>query len=204
MPTLLLVRHGETDWNRSGQIMGQHPVPLNERGRRQASDLALRLRDQPIGALYSSPVARAIQTAEFLAASRELVIREDPRLREIEVGDWAGRFWRDLDHEPVRRYWYARPNDARFPGGETLAEVQARAAAAMTDALFERDRETVLVVTHGDVLRALVAHLLGLPLTAIHVFRFDHASLTRLESSPGGPGQWTAACINLSEQTSRH
>ncbi len=195
MPTLLLIRHGETDWNRSGQIMGQHPVPLNDTGRRQASALAALLAPYPIAALYSSPVVRTLETAERLAASRELAVRQDPRLREIDVGNWAGRFWRDLEQEPVRRQWYSHPHDARFPGGETLGEVQTRAAAAVADALTRHTSGTLAFVSHGDVLRALVAHCLCLPLEAMQAFRFDHASVTALTVSGG---RYWASCINYS------
>ncbi len=193
MRTLLLIRHGETDWNRSGQIMGDEPIPLNANGRRQAADLAQWLQAHPLSGIYSSPIARAIQTAEILAASRNLPIVPESRLREIGVGDWAKRFWRDLDHEPVRLQWYTRPHEARFPNGETLAEVQQRAVAAVNEALDRSSQASLAFVSHGDVLRAIVAHFLSLPLEAMRAFRFDHASVSVLASDGL---RWVAVCLN--------
>lgn len=87
MPTVLLVRHGETDWNRSGQIMGERPIPLNQNGRAQAQRLAAFLKARPIQALYSSPVARALQTAAILASALQLPVTPDRGLTEIGVGE---------------------------------------------------------------------------------------------------------------------
>ncbi len=195
MRTILLIRHGETDWNRSGQIMGEQPIPLNATGQRQASDLAAVLRDYPLASLYTSPVLRAVQTTKIVAASRPIAVQEDGRLREIGVGDWAGRFWHELDHEPARLTWYTPPQEARFPNGETLGEVQQRAVLAVQDALTHRPVGTLAFVSHGDVLRALVAHFLKLPLETMRAFRFDHAAVTALTLS--GPHCW-AQYINQS------
>jgi len=87
MPTILLVRHGETDWNRSGQIMGERPVPLNQNGEAQVKRLASFLKSRSIHALYSSPVARAIQTGEILASVLQVPLTADRGLTEIKVGE---------------------------------------------------------------------------------------------------------------------
>lgn len=195
MRMILLIRHGETDWNRSGRIMGEQPIPLNATGLRQASELAAVLREHPLTSLYTSPVLRAVQTTEIVAASRSIAVQEEGRLREIGVGDWAGRFWQELDHEPARLTWYTHPQQARFPNGETLEEVQQRAVSAVQDALTQHPAGTLAFVSHGDVLRALVAHFLRLPLEAMRAFRFDHAAVTALTLS--GPHCW-AQYINHS------
>ncbi len=195
MHTILLIRHGETDWNRSGQIMGEQPIPLNDTGRRQASDLAVVLRDCPLTSVYTSPVLRALQTTEIVAASRSIAVQEEGRLREIGVGDWAGRYWHELDHEPARLAWYTHPHEARFPNGETLGEVQQRAVSAVLDALAQHPAGTLAFVSHGDVLRALVAHFLRLPLEAMRAFRFDHAAVTALTLN--GPYCWARSINHL-------
>ena len=102
MPTILLVRHGETDWNRSGQIMGIRPVPLNQNGLTQSARLALQLSALPAPALYSSPVVRARQTADILASTLHVPVIEEPGLSEIGVGGWEGRYWNEFDGDPAR------------------------------------------------------------------------------------------------------
>ena len=185
MPTLLLVRHGETEWNRTGQIMGEQPVPLNQRGEEQARRLAAVLRDRPIHAIYSSPVARAHQTAHILASTLQLHVTVDRGLTEINVGEWVGQFWKDLTDDLIRRNFYLNPQDTRPPGGETLHEVQARAVSfiqrIMADGgLEDTETDQLVFVSHADVVRAIIAHYLRLGLHTIRQARIDHASLTAL------------------------
>jgi broad specificity phosphatase PhoE len=179
--TIFLVRHGETDWNRSGRIMGELPIPLNPEGAGQAERLAAFLRSRAIGAIYSSPAVRAHQTAETLAAAFRLSVTVEAGLTEIGVGEWAGRYWHELAEDINRRDLYASPEEARPPGGETLREVQARAVAAVERARGGGRSEAVVLVSHADVVRAIVAHYLGFELRTIRQVRVDHASLTALE-----------------------
>lgn len=181
MATLFLVRHGETDWNLSGQIMGEQPVPLNQTGEAQARRLAEILRSRPIRALYSSPVARALQTAEILAAALRVPVRLERGLTEIGVGEWEGRYWKELADDLVRQNFYANPQEARPPGGETLVEVQARAVAAVERACAGIGTGQLLFVSHADVVRAILSYYLKLDLQTIRQIRIDHASLTALE-----------------------
>ncbi|MBI3603915.1 MAG: histidine phosphatase family protein [Nitrospirae bacterium] len=180
MPTILLVRHGETDWNRSGQIMGERPVPLNRAGETQAKRLATLLRNRPMQALYSSPVCRTLQTADILGTALNVGVQTDRGLTEIGVGQWEGLFWKDLTDEIIRRNLYSQPQEARPPGGETLGEVQTRAVAAIERASTPPAADPILVVTHADVVRVILAHYLRLDLQHIRQMRIDHASLTAL------------------------
>jgi broad specificity phosphatase PhoE len=186
MPTVLLVRHGETDWNRSGQIMGAQPVPLNDHGCLQAHRLASFLRTRPIRRLYSSPVVRARQTAEIVGAALSLPLIVEAGLTEIGVGDWVGRYWRDLADAEVRLNFYTRPEEARPPGGETLREVQARAVTTVQRALAAADSGPIVMVSHADVLRTIVAHYLQVSLPTMRQMRIDHASVTALEITGSG------------------
>src|SRR5688572_1993598 len=181
MPTLFLVRHGETDWNRSGQIMGERPVPLNRHGVAQAQRLAESLQGRSIEALYSSPVARAVQTADILSPALHLPVTVEGGLTEVGVGQWEGRYWKDLTEDSVRHNFYTRPQEARPPGGETLHEVQRRAVAAVERAGAGVRAGSLLFVSHADVLRAILAHYLRIDLQTAHQMRIDHASLTALE-----------------------
>lgn len=181
MPTILLVRHGETDWNRSGQIMGEQPVPLNQNGEAQVKRLALFLKSRSSRALYSSPVARAIQTAEILASVLQVPLTVDRGLTEINVGEWEGRYWKDLTDEFARQQFYTSPEEARPPGGETLSEVKIRAVAAVERARARAEADPLLFVSHADVVRAILAHYLKFDLKTVRQIRIDHASLTALE-----------------------
>lgn len=179
--TIFLVRHGETDWNRSGRIMGELPIPLNPEGASQAERLASFLRSRPIGAIYSSPALRAQQTALTLASALRLSVTLDAGLTEIGVGEWEGRYWKDLAEDLSRRNLYAQPEETRPPGGETLREVQSRAVAAVERTRGACRSDAVVLVSHADVVRAIIAHYLGFELRTIRQVRIDHASLTALE-----------------------
>lgn len=190
MTTLLLVRHGETDWNRSGQIMGEQPIPLNQNGEADAQRLADLLRSRSLRTIYSSPVLRARQTAEILATAVRLPVRVDRGLTEINVGEWVGRFWRELTDDLVRRNFYSNPQDSRPPGGETLREVQTRVVSFVEGAMAEAlstsgDTGPLLLVSHADVVRAIIAHYLQWDLQTIRQVRIDHASLTALKVADG-------------------
>jgi broad specificity phosphatase PhoE len=199
MPTILLVRHAETDWNRSGQIMGDQPIPLNERGRQQARTLAQQLEGAPVAAIVTSPVLRAAQTAEALAGVLRCSLSHAAGLREIGVGDWVNRYWNDLSDEPARRDFYTKPREARPPGGETLWEVQQRAVAVVEQARATHTRSSyarhgrgpeptplpyphteghLLFVTHADVIRTILSHYLDIEMVQLRQMRIDHASIT--------------------------
>ncbi len=188
MPTVLLVRHGETDWNRSGQIMGERPIPLNTRGEAQAQALAGVLGPGVARAVYSSPIQRARQTAQILAAAVERPVDTDHALTEIGVGEWEGKFWRDLTDDLIRHNFYAKPDEARPPGGETLREVQVRAVAAVQRAIEQpglSGEDRLVIVSHADVIRAIVAHYLELDLKTIRRVRIEHASVTAIGLADG-------------------
>ncbi|MDE3224443.1 MAG: histidine phosphatase family protein [Nitrospirota bacterium] len=181
MPTIFLVRHGETDWNRSGQIMGEQPVPLNQQGLTQAHRLAGLLQGRPIRAIYSSPVARARQTADILASTVDAPVTLNQGLTEIGVGQWEGLYWNDVAEEIIRHDFYRKPDQARPPGGETLREVQARAVSVVERACALPSDGPLLFVSHADVLRTILAHYLRLELATIRQIRISHASLTAIE-----------------------
>jgi len=193
MALLLLIRHGETDWNRSGRIMGERPVPLNQNGVTQAARLAIQLSALASPHLYASPMTRTKQTAEILAATLRATVIDEPDVREIGVGEWEGHHWNEFDGHPARCGWYTSPKDARPPGGETLAEVQQRAVAAMTRILGRKEKGPALIVTHADVIRTIVAHYLETDLQTVRHMQIDHASVTALAIT-GSSGR--LLCLN--------
>lgn len=165
MTTLYLIRHGQTPWNVEGRYQGQLDPPLNERGRRQARHTADRL--APIGfeAIYSSDLARAYQTALALAEKTNLPIQPDPRLREINQGQWQGMLIADIRARWPRqiRAWEENPWQHHPPGGESLAEVQNRLFAAVNDVVTRHPRGKVAVFTHKLPIALLKIRYQGYP-----------------------------------------
>lgn len=166
MTRLLLIRHGETEWNRLGRWQGQTDVPLSDTGRRQARDLASRLQDQRLEAIYSSDLSRARETAAALAEATGAPLVEDARLREIHLGTWEGLLFdeirqRDGDHLDRFR---ARPTEERAPQGEGVPDVQQRVLAALHEIVQRHPHGAVAIVSHGLALAVVKTHVLGLPL----------------------------------------
>jgi broad specificity phosphatase PhoE len=161
--TLLLARHAETDSNREKRWQGFADVPLNERGRKQASQLADELAAAPLAAIYSSDLRRAHETALVVAERRGLAVTSLPELREVDVGSWTG-----LTHEEVKQrfpdgYRELRERSGRgWDGGETYAELAGRVLEALRRIAHEHPGETVLVVTHSGPVRTVRAHAAGL------------------------------------------
>ncbi len=181
MPILLFIRHGETDWNRSGRVMGDQSIPLNRTGERQAHACAEVLSRTPITGIFTSPVLRAVQTAGILRRSQEVPIRTLPGLSEIGVGDWINRYWKDFVDDPARQNWYSQPDQARPSGGETLREIQHRAVAAVEHVIDGAQDMPYVFVSHGDVIRSILAHYLHLDLAIIRYVRIDHVSVSGLD-----------------------
>jgi alpha-ribazole phosphatase len=170
MTELYLVRHGQTDWNREGRYQGQSDVPLNAAGLQQAADLAEKLNGQHFEAVYSSDLKRAHRTAEILAEHLGLHVRSDPRLREIDQGEWEGVLYSEI----VRRYENEmtqrknNPIHARPPGGETVAEVSRRAVQAADDIAQLHPHGPVIVVAHGLTLAVLACLAEGVALADVY------------------------------------
>lgn len=150
---LLLARHGETADNAARRFQGRRNPPLNPRGREQAAGLARLLRDEPIAALWASPLLRAVETAEIVAEAIALPVQLDDRLREIDVGDWAGRSYAEIFLEAPGELerWAAGDLAFRFPGGESLAEQADRVVEALEE--IRAAAVPALVVCHGGVIR---------------------------------------------------
>ncbi len=152
---VLLVRHGETDYNAADRFQGQIDVPLNDRGREQSLALARSLAPEGLRALYSSPSSRARETAEIVGAELGLEPVLDERLMEADAGEWAGRPFDDIvaDDPSAFRAWRAADPGFRFPGGESVADQAARVAAVLAD--IAAGPLPALVVTHGGTIRAV-------------------------------------------------
>jgi broad specificity phosphatase PhoE len=168
MPRLLLVRHGETTWNAERRWQGHHDAPLNAAGRAEAQALAERIAaDAPV-ALYSSDLPRARETAAEIAARCRLEPVFDARWREVDVGEWLGLTPDEVESRYPDGYTRWLEGGTGWREGETYAQMAERGLAAISEIAKRRAGATgpIVCVTHGGVIRALVLHVLGLPLTA--------------------------------------
>jgi broad specificity phosphatase PhoE len=147
--TILLARHGETDWNREGRWQGWADPPLNEAGREQARELAEQLRSMPFDAVYSSDLRRAHETAEIVAAPHEVPVITDRGLREIDVGSWSGLTRAEIEE---------RFPDGSRPDGETREQHLERVLATVERIARAHSGARLLVVSHGGTMRALRSH----------------------------------------------
>ena len=154
----LLIRHAESGWNADARWQGHADPPLSSRGRQQAKDLALELRDERLDLLLSSDLARALETAEQIGAVHGLALEPDARLRELDIGRWAGLRRSEieaLDPQTLTRFSAGDP-DARPGGGETRREIRRRVRIAMLEIAASFPGQRIAVVTHLGVIRALL------------------------------------------------
>jgi probable phosphomutase (TIGR03848 family) len=182
MPTFLLIRHGENDFVKKGRLAGRLPeVHLNEKGRKQALALAEKLASAPIKAIYSSPLERAIETAEPLAKALGLEIIPRPGLLETDCGEWQGQTVKRLARLKLWKMLHQAPSLFRFPGGESVTECQQRMVREI-EALrqLHAPDDLVVCVGHSDPLKELVAFYIGLPLDHFQRLSISPASITAL------------------------
>ena len=194
MRQVFLVRHGSHD--RLGRILcGRMPgVALSGTGRAEAQALARRFAGSGAGALLASPRERTAETAAPIAAALGLDVGTEPDLDEIDFGAWTGRSFDDLAADPDWATWNARRATARPPGGETMAAAQGRVGRVL-DRCAE-DGAPVILVSHGDVIRAALLTILGLGLDAYDRIVVDPASCSELALWPGG-----GRVVSLNERT---
>jgi broad specificity phosphatase PhoE len=155
--SVYLARHGQTAYNLEGRFQGQLPVPLDDTGRAQASELAERAATYGFAALWTSPLRRARETADVVARRIGLAPREEPRLMETYAGEWTDRSFADVRAQAPELFAAFLAGDPRFafPGGESFAQQETRVAAALED--VERGAVPALVICHGMVIRAALS-----------------------------------------------
>ena len=182
---VLLVRHGETPWNREGRYQGRTDIPLSETGTAQVKALGLRLAHVPIAIAIASPLSRARTTADAVLVGRTTPLELDDGLLEISHGEWEGKLASDLElsHAEMLGTWRSSPDRhvAAGPGAETLGDVEERAWPVLvkTCARLGPD-DTALIAAHDAVNRVLLCRVLGLPLTRVWMFRQAPATLNVL------------------------
>ncbi|MGA9147027.1 MAG: MSMEG_4193 family putative phosphomutase [Candidatus Nanopelagicales bacterium] len=191
MTRVLLVRHGRTSANASGVLAGRSPgVHLDDIGIAQASAVGELLQDVPVTHIVTSPLPRTVETAKLIRArlqsAQPLRIAKDKGLLECDYGDWSGRTLKKLARDPLWGAVQAHPSSVTFPGGESMLASQTRAVGAVRkwSALAEvqcAQRAVVLIVSHGDIIKSVVADALGMHLDAFQRIVIDPGSVTAID-----------------------
>ncbi len=181
MREIILVRHGETELNASETFRGRVDVPLNETGHKQAGLLAEYLAAEKIQVIYSSPLMRAVTTAEAVATPQKIKVNVTESLNDIDCGAWQGLTLEDVkkNYGAVYRDWAENPGQVKIPGGESLADVRERAMPFVWDVTKRFGEGKVALVSHRAVVKVIICGLLGLDNSFFWSFKLDTASITR-------------------------
>jgi broad specificity phosphatase PhoE len=179
--TLVLARHGQTDWNATRRFQGASDIGLSERGRAQAECLGRALGRRRLAAVYVSPLRRALETAAIAVGGGSIPVTPVDELRELSLGEWEGRTVDEIRSEEGDPYlaWLRAPHDCPPPGGEPLERVAARVRRALGDiAAAHAAGDEVLVIAHGGVISVFACDLLGSSFNSLWRLRVDNCSLT--------------------------
>ena len=183
MTQILLVRHGETAWNAEEVFRGQADVPLNKNGLKQAELLGKYLSRKKIDAVYSSPLKRALKTAEAIASRQSLKVNIAPALIDMNYGKWQGLTTVEVKQQYPKIYqtWLETPERAAIPAGESLDDVKNRAWPFLEEIVAKHDGQNVALVSHRVVHKVLICALLKIGNAAFFKFKLDTAGITRFE-----------------------
>lgn len=164
MTKFILVRHGQTEWNRVERFRGRIDIPLNETGLAQAEAVGARLANSRIAAIFSSPLSRTMATAEPISRRTGVAVQRLDGLIDVDFGEWQGLSPNEVAERCPNEFalWSTKPKGLRFPGGESLEEVRLRAVSTVSDLVPRYDDSTVVLVSHNVVCRVLLLGLLGL------------------------------------------
>ena len=183
MTRFILVRHGETTWNKEGRYQGQIDTPLSEHGREQGKLLAAALKNIPIDLCYASPLSRSYDTAKMCMEWHGGLIQTDPRLLEINHGLWEGKLSREIagDYGDLLNSWRTTVVDVTMPGGESIGQVRDRAMTAFNEYAHKFSGKTVLVLAHDAVNKAVICEMLDIGLDHFWQIKQDNTCINVLE-----------------------
>jgi len=184
---IILVRHGECEGNIKGIFRGRTDFPLNKRGLAQAEDLAQELKKFPLKHIYTSPLSRAKQTAEAISRKCGVKVNIEEQLNNIELGNWEGRFMKDIAKLYPKEWdlWVHNPERLKMKDMETLDDVQKRAKACLDRLVSQHNGEVLVVVSHRAVLKPLIAGCLNISPPYFWKIHFDTASYSLLSYKEG-------------------
>jgi broad specificity phosphatase PhoE len=185
--TVYLTRHGQTEWNSRGRMMGWADEDVNALGRAQAMRLARRMEKLPLDAIYASPLSRAITTGAIIGQSHGLSPKPLRGLIEINYGDWEGLYRKEVAAKwpELQKRMHDNPSGLAIPGGETFDQLEARVTGAFNEAVSAAEGKYVLMVSHQGILKVLVARLLDISYRDWNKFEIQNASFTRLTVENG-------------------
>lgn len=186
--SFILIRHGQTEWNRQERFRGHADIPLNETGKAQAQKLAQRLAPEKIDAIYCSPLQRTVQTAEPIAAAHGLELVKEDALVDLDVGALEGQTVDEarLAFPEVMDKWLNAPGKVKFPKGESIKSVRARSEKLLGELAAKHAGQTVVLVTHRVLCHTMLCVVLGLDLDALWTIRQDNACIDRFEKQEHG------------------
>lgn len=178
MTEIIMIRHGETEWNKTGRFQGHSDVPLSAEGRAQAAALGKNLVVDHVDAIYASDLTRAMETAAPLAQRFGLEVISDPLLRELNFGSWEGRNFNDVNAEnpDAMKTFYNDPERVNIPDSEPFPEFQRRVAGRVREIVAQERGKRIVIVSHGASIRILFADILSMPIRSIwHVSQLNTA-----------------------------
>ena len=178
MTEIIIIRHGETEWNKTGRFQGHSDVPLSAEGRAQAAALGKNLVVDHVDAIYASDLTRAMETAAPLAQRFGLEVISDPLLRELNFGSWEGRNFNDVNAEnpDAMKTFYNDPERVNIPDSEPFPEFQRRVAGRVREIVAQERGKRIVIVSHGASIRILFADILSMPIRSIwHVSQLNTA-----------------------------
>ncbi len=184
----ILVRHGQTEWNRVERFRGRADIPLNDTGKAQAQKVAARLAAEKIDALYASPLSRAMATAEPIASSHQWEIQKNDTLMDIDIGALEGLTIEEAQQSfpEVIDKWMNAPGHCKFPKGESVKTVAARLEKLLEELSAGHPDQTVALVSHRVMCHIMLCLVLGLDLDSMWRFRQDNACIDRFEKNERG------------------
>jgi phosphoserine phosphatase len=184
---LIIIRHGQTEWNRVERFRGRANIDLDEVGRKQAEVTAQRITEWPVSMLYYSPLKRTETAAGIIARRLSLKIEPLPGIMDFDYGEWQGLTPEEAKASNGSLYtlWLESPHLAKFPGGESLEELRTRAGAAVDEIVEKHPQETIALVTHKTVIQTLVLHLLKLDSSRFWQIWQDVSSINMFEVKDG-------------------
>jgi len=182
MIKLILIRHPETDWNKQERYMGSADIPLNNKGKKQARAILGYFKNKNISAVYSSKLKRALEAANLIAKPRNLKVKQDERLNEIDFGEWEGLTFEQVQkkHPGLAREYLSKPQNIKIPGGESFSEFKNRVKASL-EKILAKEHGNVAIVSHGGVNRVIICELLKIPFSHLWQIKQDNGAINKIE-----------------------
>ncbi len=178
---VFLIRDGVTDWHSEGKVLGHRDISLNDEGMGQARSAADALAGVAIAEVISSPLVRAVQTAEAIGKQFGIEVARDPRLIDFRAGKWEGMPYSEVLAQPEIKQFIKDPSSERIPGADSLRDVSARAVGAVEQALEDNPSgDAIAMITHAGIIRVLLTHYLGSPPANYHRIHVSPGSISVL------------------------